>query len=70
MLYANYPCYCRGYDPADPCTHGDTSAACPRHDLTVMGDDARDEYDEDQRWADISVNMDAYPSASGVTAAQ
>lgn len=31
------PCTCRGYDPADPCGHGDTSQGCPAHD-----DEARD----------------------------
>jgi hypothetical protein len=25
-------CLCRGYDPADPCLHGNTSQGCPVHD--------------------------------------
>ena len=29
---AGPPCTCRGYDPADPCGHGDVSEGCPRHD--------------------------------------
>lgn len=27
-----WTCACRGYDPADPCGHGDTSEGCPVHD--------------------------------------
>lgn len=41
-----YPCTCRGYDPADPAMHGDTSEGCPRHDQSITGDDARAEHDE------------------------
>jgi len=26
------PCTCRGYNPADPCGHGDTAEGCPKHD--------------------------------------
>lgn len=25
-------CTCRGYDPADPCGHGDVADGCPAHD--------------------------------------
>lgn len=32
------PCFCRGYDPADPCMHGDTSEGCPRHDPIARAD--------------------------------
>lgn len=32
------PCTCTGYDPADPCRHGDTSAGCPRHDPQAGAD--------------------------------
>ena len=32
-------CICRGYDPADPCMHGDTSQGCPKHDPLYVADD-------------------------------
>ncbi len=28
-------CTCRGYDPADPCGHGDVADGCPAHDPTI-----------------------------------
>lgn len=31
-------CTCQGYDPADPCGHGDTSEGCPTHDPNYDGD--------------------------------
>jgi hypothetical protein len=31
-MSATRECTCRGYDPVDPCGHGDTSEGCPRHD--------------------------------------
>src|SRR5207237_446636 len=44
MTTTTYPCTCRGYDPADPCGHGDTSEGCPRHDPG-----ARDEWIAENR---------------------
>lgn len=38
MATKKAPCTCRGYDPADPCGHGDTSEGCPRHDPNYYDD--------------------------------
>lgn len=35
-------CTCTGYDPADPCMHGDTSKDCPKHDPNYEPWDAED----------------------------